>query len=85
MKTVVRRIARLEDHFKPARNPRQRLRIVVRTTDRKPSSNATCRRTVWPDGTLFEMVRLDRIGEGGKDFTAEEFETWIETFPIETR
>jgi hypothetical protein len=66
MNRVSRRIRRLEGQFVPAdRKPRQTLRIVVRTRDRTPSlENATCTRTLCPNGTLMEVVRLDESGEG---------------------
>jgi hypothetical protein len=36
-----------------------------------------------PDGTLFEVVRLDKMIEGGEQPTDEELNTWIRGFPIE--
>ena len=83
MKTVVRRLGRLEDWFGSAGIRRQGFRIVVRRMDRGPSSNATCRRMIWPDGSLFEVVRLDKTGKDRVDFSEEELENWIENFPVE--
>jgi hypothetical protein len=85
MNTVRRRIRRLEGQFVPAdRKPRQTLRIVVRTRDRTTSlENATCTRTLWPDGTLLEMVRLDESIEGHDELTPEQLEEWIAGFPVE--
>ena len=81
MKTVVRRVARLEDRLWSVRNSQPRFRIVVRRLDREPGlEQATCRRTLWPNGTLFESVYLGASGSDG--FTDEEFERWIESFPI---
>lgn len=40
---------------------------------------AKCVRYYCPDGTLFEVVRLDRIREA---LTPTELDRWIETFPI---
>jgi hypothetical protein len=36
-----------------------------------------------PDGTLWGVVRLDKIGEGGEQPTDPELNTWIAGFPIE--
>jgi hypothetical protein len=67
MKTVIRRLRRIEDLLGAVqpdfvRNPRQRLRIVVAKMDR-PLNLATsrCTRTLSPDGFLMEVVRLDGI------------------------
>ena len=83
MKTVTKRITRLEEHLLVAVNPRKRLSIVVIRVDRKPSlEGATCTRTLCPDGTLMEVVRLDQSRPGREELTDEELERWIETFPI---
>ena len=78
MKTVVRRIARLEDQFKPAiqpdflRNPRQRLRIVVsRMYHGLRLETSICRRTLAASGSLTEVVWLDGTRGG---LTDEELE-----------
>ena len=56
----------------------------VRRRDRKPSfEKATCKRTLCPDGTLWEVVRLDKIGEDGEQPTEAELDSWIAGFPIE--
>ena len=85
MKNLDRRLARLEDRLSPtdcARNPRQRLRVVVCRMDRALSlDTSTCRRTLSADGVLTETVRLDGIRGGMSD---EEMEKFVETFPIET-
>ena len=55
-----------------------------RLWDREPSfEKATCKRTLCPDGTLWEVVRLDKIGEDGDQPTDEELNRWIAGFPIE--
>ena len=86
MRTVVRRIARLEDQFKPAiqpdflRNPRQSLRMVVSEMDHRLSlETSTCRRTLTASGSLTEVVRLDGIRGGLSD---EELEKFVQSFPI---
>ncbi|MGA7409033.1 MAG: hypothetical protein WBW33_01025 [Bryobacteraceae bacterium] len=48
-----------------------------------PPQEATCTRSLCPDGTLWEVVRLDKIGEGGEQPTDAELNTWIAGFPIE--
>lgn len=95
MTTITRRLNRLEDQFwPPAVKPRSRFRVVVRKEDpdapavrrqdRQPSfEKATCRRSLCPDGTLWEVVRLDKIGEDGEQPSEAELNRWIAGFPIE--
>ena len=95
MKAITRRLNRIENQLNPPPpKPRTWFRVVVRMSDpdaqlvrrldRKPSFGAaTCTRLLCPDGTLFEVVRLDKIGEGGEQPTDEELNTWIRGFPIE--
>ena len=95
MKTITRRLNRIENQLcPPAARPRTRFRVVVRLEDpdapavrrldREPSfEKATCKRTLCADGTLWEVVRLDKIGEGGEQPTDAELNTWIAGFPIE--
>ena len=64
MKTVTRRISRLEDRFTRQRelveNLRARLRIVVARMDRPLRlETSRCRRMLNADGSLTEVVRLD--------------------------
>ena len=57
--------------------------IVLIWLDRKPGiEDATCRRTLWPDGTLFENVVLGTSHQG-RDLTNEELDKWVDSFPIE--
>jgi hypothetical protein len=57
---------------------------VVRRRDRQTSfEKATCTRSLCPDGTLWEVVRLDKMSEGGEQPTDAELNTWIAGFPIE--
>ncbi len=95
MKAITRRLNRIENQFwPPPPKPRTWFRVVVRMgdpdaqlvrrRDREPSfEKATCTRSLCPDGTLFEVVRLDKIGEGGEQPTDAELNTWIAGFPIE--
>jgi hypothetical protein len=57
---------------------------VVRRRDREPSfEKATCTRSLCPDGTLWEVVRLDKIAEVAEQPTAAELNTWVAGFPLE--
>jgi hypothetical protein len=57
---------------------------ALRRRDREPSfEKATCRGSLCPDGTLWEVVRLDKIGEDGEQPTEVELTGWITGFPIE--
>jgi hypothetical protein len=95
MKAITRRLNRIENQLSPpAPKPRTRFRVVfrpgdvdappVRRRDREPSfEKATCTRALCPDGTLFEVVRLDKIAVGAEQPTDAELNTWIAGFPIE--
>src|SRR5271167_3394013 len=95
MKAITRRLDRIENQlWPPAPKPRTWFRVVVRredidvpvvrNRDREPSfEKATCKRTLCPDGTLWEVVRLDKMSEGGEQPTETELNTWIAGFPIE--
>lgn len=85
MKTVVRRLARLEDQFASAdQRARKWFRLVVCRYGAKTSlENATCRRTLGPDGTVMELVELYGSNEGPERVTAEELDRWVASFPIE--
>ena len=83
MKIVTRRILKLEDQFGSAGRPRRHLRLMVCMAGSKPSlGDATCKRTVCPDGTLLEMVRLNNHDEGPAELTGEELDRWVESFPV---
>jgi hypothetical protein len=84
MRAVIRRIGRLENQLQLTGNPRDRFRLVMRRLDRKPGlENATCRRTLWPNGTVFEMVWLNKRDDRAGEPTAEELDKWVATFPVE--
>jgi hypothetical protein len=83
MKTVLKRITRLEGEFQVTLTPRKRLSIVVSRVDRKPSlDGATCTRTLCPNGTIMQVIHLDQSLPGREELTDEELDRWIETFPI---
>src|SRR5271169_236334 len=84
MKTMNRRLSKLEDRFRPAGwKPRGLWRyLICRAGAKRTLDGATCQRTLWPDGTLFEMVRF-RPNKDGPEVTDDELERWIATFPVE--
>lgn len=83
MKTVTRRIARLEDRFVSADRPRRHLRIVLSMAGAKPClDDATCKRTLCSDGTLLEVVRFNKRNKGPDELTNEELDKWVESFPV---
>jgi hypothetical protein len=45
--------------------------------------DATCRRTLWPDGTLFELVQFNAHNYGPDELTDEELKKWLESFPVD--
>jgi hypothetical protein len=64
--TLKRRVERLEERSGAGSKPRKALRIVLRRLDGTSSlENAGCTRTLCPNGTLIEMVRLDRCRGNG--------------------
>lgn len=84
MRAVIRRVQRREIHYAPSRQPLRRFRMVVHRMDRKERlEGANGQRRLRRDGTVMEIVRMDR-SQPGRDFTEEEFETWIESFPIQS-
>ena len=85
MRAVVRRIDRLEDQFGSSNGkPRRRIRMMISMAGAAPClEDATCKRTRWADGTLFEMVEFKRHNDGPGELTDEELNTWLEGFPVD--
>lgn len=84
MKTVLRRVRRLEDQFGSSDRPRRHLRMVIGMAGAKPClEDATCERALCSDGTLLEMVEFGKHNEGPDDLTDEELDRWVGSFPIE--
>jgi hypothetical protein len=84
MKAIIRRLCNLEDRFGSPGKPRERLRFVFSVIGIEESlDHATCFRTIWPDGTLFEQVDLAHCPKGGGRLNKEELDRWVETFPIQ--
>ncbi len=84
MKTVIRRIRRLEDQFVSADRPRRHHRIVIKMAGARPClEDATCKRMLYSDGTLLEMVQINKHNEGPDELTDEELDRWVESFPIQ--
>jgi hypothetical protein len=58
--------------------------MMIGMAGAEPSlEDATCRRTLWPDGTLFEVVEFNRHNDGPDELTDEELERWLERFPVD--
>ena len=86
MKAIARRLRRLEDQFARADGqPRDRFRLVLRAAGLlNPSlENATCRRTLCPNGTVLESVEFT-TSSNGRELTQEELDRWLASFPVET-
>ena len=45
--------------------------------------NSTCRRTLWPNGTVSDSVELG-TGSNGREVTDGELDQWVASFPVET-
>ena len=85
MRAIDRRLRRLEDQLGPADGkPRDRFRLVLRPAGlRNPSlENATCRRTLCPNGTVLESVEFS-TRSNGRELTQEDLDRWVASFPIE--
>jgi hypothetical protein len=84
VRTIARRLRRLEDQFVSADvKPRGYFRIVLIRLDRIPGlEGATCRRMLWPNGTVSESVVMGTSREG-REPTREELDRWVASFPIE--
>ncbi len=92
VKAITRRLNRIENQLNPPPpKPRTWFRVVIRREDpdapvtrslgREPSfEEATCTRSLCPDGTLWEVIRLDNISAQPTD---AELSTWVAGFPIE--
>ena len=58
--------------------------MMISMAGAEPSlEDATCTRTLWSDGTLFEMVEFNRHNEGPDELTDEELDKWLESFPVD--
>ena len=83
MKTVIRRLRRLEDQVACVDRPRRRIRLVVCDLgDTLSLEGATCQRALCSDGTLLEMVCFNRHNAGPDPLTDEELDRWVESFPV---
>jgi hypothetical protein len=84
MKAVLRRAERLEGQIVSADRPQRHLRIVVLPAGARPSlDDATCHRTLCPDGTLLGLLDLPNPNPGSEELPDEELEEWVDSFPIE--
>jgi hypothetical protein len=75
------RLKTLERQQREVSNNRIRV-VVTRVGPRLDLAKATCSRTVWPDGQLFELVKLNSTREG---LSEEDLESFIQSFPIEVK
>jgi hypothetical protein len=83
--TLKRRVKQLEDRSGVGNGkPRKMHRIVVTSLGREPGlENAECHnRTLCPDGTLLEVVRLDRSRPGRERLSEEALDRFVESFPL---
>jgi hypothetical protein len=73
------RLKALEQHRKQV--SKEPFRVLIRSVCGPPNlATSTCERRLGRDAQLTEIVHLD----GGRDdFTDEQLEKWIATFPIE--
>jgi hypothetical protein len=85
VKTIVKRLARLEDQFVPPdQKARKCFRLIVCRYGAKTSlENARCKRTLCPDGTVAELVEMYGSNDGPESVTAEELDRWVAGFPIQ--
>jgi hypothetical protein len=81
MNGVERRIWRLENQMMSAQKPRPRFRLIVSGyTGSFGLDHATCKRSLWPNGTIFEHINLIQCAH--KKISDEELNRWVESFPI---
>jgi hypothetical protein len=86
VKAIAKRLRRLEDQFGPANGKlRDCFRLVLRPAGlRNPSlENATCRRTLCPNGTVLESVEFT-TSSNDRELTQAELDTWVASFPVDT-
>ncbi len=85
MKAVSRRIARLEERFAPTTQDRvkKRLRAIICRVDGGVPDLAKCtaKRTLCPDGTLLEVVR---VNGSAKLLDRAKLQEWLRSFPVLT-
>jgi hypothetical protein len=83
MNALTKRLVRPDERLRPAdfaRNPRVRHRLTVTNIGKQLTlATSTCRRTLCADGSLFEIVGLDRTGS----LVRRRLETFIESFPVD--
>lgn len=82
MRTITRRVGRLEEQFQvqPSGEPQTALRVIVNVPWKARARVSTCRRTLSTPGSVLEMVELH--GDDCK-FSNDELDRFIASFPIE--
>jgi hypothetical protein len=85
MKTMNRRLSKLEDRFRPEGwKPRGVFGYLICVAGSKwRLEGATCQRCLWPDDTLFETVMFPEHNAGADEVTDDELEEWIASFPVQ--
>ena len=83
MKTIARRLCRLEGRLVAEGEPRKTFRVMLRPPGRELDlENSWCQRTLCADGTISESITL-ATGTDGREVTDGALEAWIATFPIQ--
>jgi len=79
MRAIHSRLHRLEDQLAGAYGkPPETYRLVIRRLDQVASlENAACTRKLWPNGTVFEMVRFMGERKGGREAIVEGLDRWV--------
>jgi hypothetical protein len=82
--TLKRRVKQLEERSGVGSGkPRKVHRIVVGNLDSEPSiANAECSRTLYPGGTLIEIVDLNNTGDAHEVLSDEALDRFVESFPV---
>ena len=81
MRTLARRLSRLESAWQATHNPSSVYRIVFSPVFGRPNlEKCKCNRTISNDGTLLEFVRLDGSANELSDAELDEF---VSRFPVQ--
>lgn len=84
MKGIAKRLRQQEDQIGGADGkPRRCLRLVEYSPGAPVLENATCRRTLCPDGTVMESVEFHTSSDS-PELTQEELDESVAGFPVET-
>jgi hypothetical protein len=82
MKTLARRIGKLENQFRSADMPRRHSRLQVILLGAKLClADAKCTRTLCSDGSVMELVEFQKHEEGPDELTGEELDRGLKPSP----